>query len=137
MTEYVDVRVGAYADSVTLMLVSQRVAAGPGVEAALIAMATPLNLDLLTGMGFTAPDCGPNDLVVAIRAADEASLAGALATADTAWQPTSAGPAAVDQPARTVRAALRHGRSHTVAGVSAGRTRFHRSLGRACRPAAT
>ncbi|MGI8881611.1 MAG: FdrA family protein [Jatrophihabitans sp.] len=109
MSELVEVRAGAYADSVTLMLVSQRVAAGAGVEAALIAMATPLNLDLLTGMGFTAPDCGPNDLVVAIRASDGEALAAALAAVDTGWQPAPSGDGPADQPARTVGAALRRG----------------------------
>lgn len=109
MSELVEVRAGAYADSVTLMLVSQRVAAGAGVEAALIAMATPLNLDLLAGMGFTAPDCRPNDLVVAIRASDDEALAVAVAAADTAWQPAPSGDGPADQPARTVGTALRRG----------------------------
>ena len=46
----VETRRGAYADSVTLMQVSQGVAAGPGVSAALVAMATELNLDLARAM---------------------------------------------------------------------------------------
>ena len=47
------------------------------MRAALVAMATELNLELLTGMGFDrhAPGAGPNDMVVAIEADDDAALA--------------------------------------------------------------
>ena len=45
--EHVEARPGAYADSVTLMQASTDVRKADGVEAALIAMATELNLDLL------------------------------------------------------------------------------------------
>ncbi len=82
MIEHVEARAGAYADSVTLMQVSRRVSAGDGVEAALVAMGTPLNLDLALGMGFTLPANGsPDDLLVAIRARDDSALAAALAVA--------------------------------------------------------
>jgi FdrA protein len=83
MIEQVDVRSGAYADSVRLMQVSQRVSAVEGVEAALVAMATELNIDVLVGMGFEAPDAGPNDLLVAVRATPEA-LDAALVEVDAA-----------------------------------------------------
>ena len=52
MTRIVEVRRGLYRDSVALMHMSHTVAELPGVETALIAMATPLNLDLLPGLGF-------------------------------------------------------------------------------------
>ena len=48
-TEHVEARPGAYADSVTLMQASADVRRADGVEAALIAMATELNLGLVTG----------------------------------------------------------------------------------------
>jgi len=69
---HVDVRPGAYADSVTLMQVSKQVAAVQGVEAAQVAMATPLNLELIAGMGFDVPTSTPNDMVVgaATRSSD-------------------------------------------------------------------
>ena len=51
MNEQVDVRRGAYHDSVTLMQVSKAVAATPGVSAVQVAMATELNVEVLTGMG--------------------------------------------------------------------------------------
>ena len=49
--EHVEARPGAYADSVTLMQASTDVRKADGVGAALIAMATELNLDLLAGWG--------------------------------------------------------------------------------------
>jgi len=78
--EHVEARPGAYADSVTLMQASTDVRKADGVEAALIAMATELNLGLLAEMGFAAPpEAGPNDLLIAVRATDDATLAGGLA----------------------------------------------------------
>ena len=74
MADHVELRTGAYLDSVTLMQVSRTVAAAPGVEAAQVAMATELNLEVIRGMGFDVPASAPNDLVVAIRG-DEAGIA--------------------------------------------------------------
>jgi FdrA protein len=79
MTEHVEVRPGAYHDSVTLMQVSRDVAAVDGVHDAQVAMGTDLNLDLLRGMGFDPPAAGPNDLVVAVRADDDPAVQQALA----------------------------------------------------------
>lgn len=90
MAVHLEVRRGAYADSVALMQVSQRVASVEGVEAALVAMATELNLDLLSGMGFPPADAGPNDLVVAVRAGDDDALAAALTELEAALAPTRA-----------------------------------------------
>ena len=65
---HVELRPGAYADSVTLLQVSRSVQGLPGVLAAQVAMATPLNVDVLTGMGFTVPaEATTNDLVVALE----------------------------------------------------------------------
>ncbi|GGO96578.1 FdrA family protein [Wenjunlia tyrosinilytica] len=75
MTSALELRRGTYRDSVTLMQVSRAVGAAEGVDSAFIAMATELNLGLLAGMGFEVPDgAGPNDMVVAIRAADGEAL---------------------------------------------------------------
>jgi FdrA protein len=83
--DHVEARPGTYADSVTLMQVSAQVREGDGVEAALVAMATDLNLELLTGLGFAAPPgVSQDDLLIAVRASDEAALAGALGTVTTA-----------------------------------------------------
>lgn len=83
-TSYVEVRTGAYADSVTLLQVSKDVAAVPGVENAQVAMATPLNLDVLAAMGFELPPTTPNDMVVALRLGEDGDLASALAAVDAA-----------------------------------------------------
>jgi len=75
MTDLVEVRRGAYYDSVSLMLVSKAVREAPGVSAGLVAMATDLNVDLLAGMAFTVAEAvGPNDLLVAIRGEDDAAI---------------------------------------------------------------
>jgi FdrA protein len=84
MVDHLDVRPGAYHDSVTLMQVSRRVGDLDGVSSALVAMGTELNLDVLAGMGFATPDAGPNDLVVAIRADDDAAVTAALAELEAA-----------------------------------------------------
>jgi FdrA protein len=79
MPKTVEVRRGVYRDSVALMQLSQTIAGLPGVETALIAMATPLNLDLLSGLGFEPADgTSPDDLLVAISADDDDSLSSAL-----------------------------------------------------------
>lgn len=109
MTEHVEIRRGAYADSVTLLQVSRTVQATPGVEAAQVAMATELNLEVLTGMGFTIPPgTGGGDLVVALRLAADGDLEEALAAVDAALapsRPSSSSEVAV--PPRTTGSALR------------------------------
>jgi FdrA protein len=75
LSDLVEVRRGAYYDSVSLMQVSKAVRGAPGISAALVAMATGLNTDLLTGLGFVvSATVGPNDLLVAIRGADETAI---------------------------------------------------------------
>ena len=79
MTRVVELRRGAYHDSVTLLQLSRTLADRDDVEAALVAMATELNLDLLAGMGFSPPaDATPNDLVIAIEATDEGAVDAAV-----------------------------------------------------------
>src|SRR6266702_2431377 len=83
--QHVEARAGAYADSVTLLQVTARAQAVDGVQAALVAMATDLNLGLLAGLGLAAPPgTGQNDMLVAIVADDTGSLAAALAAVDAA-----------------------------------------------------
>ena len=107
---HVEARAGAYADSVTLMQVTARAQAVAGVQAALVAMATELNLGLLAGLGLDAPDgAGPNDMLVAVHADDDESLAAALAAVDNALSTRAADHAADvgEQPPRTTRSAAR------------------------------
>jgi len=111
-TVHVELRGGAYADSVALLQVSRRVTDQPGVAAAQVAMATPLNVEVLTQMGFAVPaEATANDMVVAIRLAEDSAgdaLDGALAAVDTALagRGSAPGPAEVARP-RTAGAALR------------------------------
>jgi FdrA protein len=106
MVDHLDVRRGAYADSVSLMQVSRRVGDVAGVDKALVAMGTELNLDLLAGMGFDDPGAGPNDMVVAIRATDDDAVAAALAEVEAALAASAGGAGGTlgdGPPPRTVR----------------------------------
>ena len=58
--QHVSVRRGVYHDSVTLLRLSQAAADTPGVTAAQVAMATPLNIELAAGLGFCASRTGPD-----------------------------------------------------------------------------
>jgi FdrA protein len=81
----VSLRSGVYADSVKLMQISRDVAALDGVTGVLVAMATPLNLELAANMGLTPDEpASPEQLLIAVRAADDAALAEAVAAVDTA-----------------------------------------------------
>ncbi len=123
MADSVQIRRGVYYDSVSLMQVSRDVAAAPGVSAALVAMGTELNLDLLAGMGFTAAEpVGPNDLLVAVRGQDAAALEAGLAALEDALAAlkaagSAAGGVGEAGPARTLRTAARAGAA-TLALVS-------------------
>src|SRR4029453_17207153 len=54
----VEVRRGTYHDSVTLMQVSRQAEQLPGVAAAAVAVATPVNLALLARQGFAVGPAG-------------------------------------------------------------------------------
>ena len=109
MSSHVELRPGAYADSVTLLQVSRTVQEVDGVATAQVAMATPLNLEVLEQMGFTLPASTPNDMVVAIRLDDADALDAALAAVDTALSRTSRRDdgETTREPHRTTGAALR------------------------------
>ena len=110
MADHVELRRGAYYDSVSLMQVSRTVAAAPGVEAAQVAMATELNLDVhRAAWASTCPTAaGPNDLVVAIRG-DEAGI--------------EAGQAALEAALADLRAALRQALGRLRRGAAAAHPR--------------
>lgn len=105
---HVELRPGAYADSVALLQVSRTVQQVDGVLAAQVAMATALNLEVLAGMGFDIPAAATtNDLVVALRVADEAVVDRALAAVAEALSIRRTTGAAEVAPHRTTAAALR------------------------------
>ena len=90
------------------MQVSRDVVARDGVSAVLVAMATPLNLELATNMGLAPEEpTSPEQLLVAIRAEDDDALAGALSAVEAALaaRERSAGSAQA-VPQRTIGAGL-------------------------------
>ena len=109
MSRRLEVRAGAYRDSVSLMQLSRRIAEEPGVRSALVAMATDLNLGLLAEMGFQGPDdATANDMVVAIDAQDDASLDAAVTLLETLLMERpnlSGGKTATESAPRTIRTA--------------------------------
>ena len=109
-SNHVELRPGAYADSVTLLQVSRAVQGLDGVLAAQVAMATALNIEVLTEMGFEVPtEATTNDMVVALRLADGDALAAALAGVDEALLDANRrteGSAEIAPP-RSTRSALR------------------------------
>jgi FdrA protein len=113
MVDHLEVRRGLYADSVSLMQVSRRVGDVDGVTNALVAMATELNRELLAGMGFDAPEAGPNDLLVAIRAEDDDVVGTALTELQAALDASRGGAGQASfgdaPPPRTVRDAAAFG----------------------------
>ncbi len=117
---HVEVRSGAYADSVTLLQVSRDVGTLDGVESVMVAMGTPLNVDLLQSMGFDVPAVSSHDMVVAVRVGSNADVADALAAVDAALAAASrvrdAGAAQEASP-RTIGSALRRGGSLALVSV--------------------
>ncbi|HYN73520.1 MAG TPA: hypothetical protein VES60_13550, partial [Nakamurella sp.] len=106
--EHVAVRGGVYRDSVTLLRISQAASDTPGVTAAQVAMATPLNIELAEGLGFRVPDgAGQNELLITLRGDDDAALAAGLSAVEGALNAAPAAAAAgtgIARP-RTVRSA--------------------------------
>lgn len=116
------IRTGIYRDSVRLLQISAAVLGCPGVTAALVAMATPLNVDLLRSLAFVPPahgTAGEGDLLVAVRADDATALAAAVALVESelvrAPQSGSASPG--ELPPRTMRGAVARSGA-TVAVIS-------------------
>ena len=63
-----------YKDSVSLMTVSAKVLALPGIEAASVVMASAANVENLRRVGLGDFAVRPNDLVVAVSGTDEACV---------------------------------------------------------------
>lgn len=82
---HVLVRKDSYFDSVVLMLLSRELKGRTGVRDAVVAMGTPMNLDLLSSLGCSAADLAgvtPADLVIAVDGADPAVATATLAAAE-------------------------------------------------------
>jgi FdrA protein len=105
-----EVRRATYFDSVVLMRISRQIATLPGVEEAGLILGTPANKALLREAGILgasgdAADAG--DLILALRARDEAAGEAALAEARRLLDhPSAAGTPASLGSTRTIRAAV-------------------------------
>jgi succinyl-CoA synthetase alpha subunit len=79
------VKPSEYHDSITLMLVAKALLELPGVEDAAVVMATPANREIVAAAGLlteTASAARPDDLLIAVRAVDEAAGQAALGQAN-------------------------------------------------------
>ena len=94
------VRRGAYYDSVVLLQLQKALAGQPGVEEVGVAMATPANRALLAETGLL-PSSGvealADDLIVAVRARDQATAEAAIAALDELLRARRGGDGATEQ----------------------------------------
>ena len=116
MTVRVALRRGAYFDSIVLMLASARMSAVPGVEAAMAAMATDVNLDVLRESGLWSTELEAVDRSVLVLAArgDDPEAAIAVGEAALAERPATVAAAGARRP-RTIRTAAP---GHNIAVVA-------------------
>ncbi|HKF76342.1 MAG TPA: FdrA family protein [Candidatus Dormibacteraeota bacterium] len=119
----VQVRPGTYHDSIVLMLASARMLEAEGVDAAMAAMATPLNLDLLREAELwdvRIEGAGPGDLVLAARGPGaEAGVQAAERALAERPEPAGTGAGAgAGPPARTVRSGAGRLRGANLAVIS-------------------
>jgi succinyl-CoA synthetase alpha subunit len=96
------IRKDTYVDSVFLMALSAELAKTPALEAGHVVLATPANRQLLEQQGFAAGSLhglSPTDLVIALRAPSEATLAEAeQRTLSLLTAKTHAGASAAERP---------------------------------------
>src|SRR5574341_74949 len=113
-----------YHDSVSLMLVAQELAGLPGVTDAAVVMATEANKAILKEASLLTPEAAaasPNDLVIAIHAADSA-LAQAVAAVEELLQRKQAQAETAEFRPKTLRGALKANPAANLAVISvAGR----------------
>ncbi|GAB3201158.1 acyl-CoA synthetase FdrA [Nocardioides hungaricus] len=94
MTTRVAVRKNSYKDSVRLLEATRAILDSPGVSWGWALMATSANLETLAEHGVTdgVGDAGANDLVLAVRADDDADADAALETAEETLFAATAAP---------------------------------------------
>ncbi|MFF5207268.1 FdrA family protein [Streptosporangium sp. NPDC000396] len=106
-----------YLDSVLQLLGARAMHKAEGVEWATVVMATAANLEALRHEGFDPPEAGPYDLILAVRAADDAGAVTAFAEGERAmFGAREGGP--VEQRPRSLEEALRRQPGSTVAVIS-------------------
>src|SRR4051794_27633789 len=101
------------------MQVSREIADRGGVTSVLVAMATPLNLELAAGMDLT-PDgeATPDQLLIALRATDDDELAAAVTAVEAALAHREHSGETRTVPARTIGAGLADAPDPALAIVS-------------------
>src|SRR5258706_14234418 len=100
---------GVYRDSVVLMRVARALAERPGIESAALMMRTPANKALMRDARLLAGEgdqAAPSDLVIALRAADEAAAQAGLAAALELLEEKSAAAPELIPRSRTLAGAL-------------------------------
>jgi FdrA protein len=119
MTDTIRVMAGTYVDSVVQMGATRAMRQVDGVEFAAVGMGTRSNMDVLGGEGFDVSEVtSPNDLVIAVRAAEDVVPA-ALAAADSALFDTRPdGGDAKTHPVRSVSRAVREHPETNLAIIS-------------------
>ena len=101
---------GLFLDSVVLMQISRSIACLEGVDDSALMIGTPSNLDLLESAGLlseTSRQATGGDLIIAVRAKDDATAVSAMAKAESLLErPMDAQSETVDLQPRTMRSAL-------------------------------
>lgn len=121
MTHLLTVRANSYKDSIRLLEATRAVLGAPNVQWGWALMATPANLATLAQEGFSEGlgKAGANDLVIAVRAEDEASADAALeAATQLLFGATAAGSGEQKKAVPDLRAALADSPDSNVAIVS-------------------
>src|SRR5262245_5412166 len=110
-----------YKDSVSLMTVSAKVSAVPGITAASVVMSSATNVENLKRAGLGEFEVRPNDLVVAVAGTDEACTE-ALQKADELLQAKATGggeeSAGERQPLTSLQMAVANDPAHNLALIS-------------------
>lgn len=122
MTIKVRIDKNAYHDSVTLMSLSNKVGSLDGVTDAVVSMGTQMNIDLLENIGLLtdeAKEATENDLILAIRAEDDAVIAKSLELIDSELgSKKSSGKKGGDQKVESMNAALNNLANANLAVIS-------------------
>ncbi len=99
----------SYRDSVELMQIAAAIEGREGIERAGLVMATPANRDVLSAAGLltdAVDGAGPNDLVVAVAAADDDTATAALDDASARLSGTGGGGEGAGEAAETTAATI-------------------------------
>ncbi len=106
----VEIRTGAYYDSVVLMQLQRSLSEQPGVLDAGVVMGTDANKDVLAHSDLLAPEvrsAGPDDLVIVVLGEDEASAHDAMKKVDDLLTKRGAGVEVADYRPKSLESAAR------------------------------